>query len=357
MIRTESRTEDGGAGLGVRPFRYPPALPLARTPTPIERLDRLSEDFGVEIDVKRDDLTGLGLTGNKVRKLEFLLAAAHDSRCDSVITCGGVQSNHARATALAAVKLGMAPHLVLRADEPPRGAGGPPVPPASAEGNLFLSKLAGATIRWITRDEWPRRDEIMREEAAALLAREGRRSYVIPEGGSNALGAWGYVRCAEEVAVHEERTGASYDLVVCASGSGGTQAGLLAGRGLLGRKWRVLSFAVCDSALHFKNVVEGILCDLATHYSLHIPGAEDAFECDDSYIGAGYGVSRPEEIETIREAAATEGLLLDPTYTGKAFHGLLSEIRAGRIARGTRVLFVHTGGLFGLFPKAKEFGL
>ncbi len=357
MNRTETRTEVGGAGLAVRPFRYPPALALACAPTPIERLERLSRELGVEIDVKRDDLTGLALTGNKVRKLEFLLAAARDAMCDTAITCGGAQSNHARATAIAAAKLGMGAHLVLRADAPPRGAGGPPGPPEALEGNLFLARLAGATIRWIARDEWPRRDEIMREEGKRLHDAEGRRCYVIPEGGSNALGAWGYIRCAEEIAAHERAQGISYDFVACATGSGGTQAGLLAGRALFGRPWRVLGFAVCDSAVHFRTVVEGILCDLTTHYSLRIPGVEDAFECSDAYVGSGYGATWPEELETIREVAESEGLILDPVYTGKAFHGLLSEVRAGRIPRGSRVLFVHTGGVFGLFPKAKEFAL
>ncbi len=344
----------GGAALGVPSFRYPPAVPLARTPTPIERLERLSEETGVQLFVKRDDLTGLALTGNKVRKLEFLLAAAHDARCDTVITCGGAQSNHARATAVAAAKLGMAAHLVLRVEGPP----GTPAPgPDGIRGNLFLERLAGATVRWIDRAEWPRRDEIMLEEAAKLREAEGRRSYTIPEGGSNALGAFGYVRCAEEIAAAERELERPFDLVVCATGSAGTQAGLLAGKILFRRPFRVLGFAVCDTRAHFAARVEEIALDLTTHYGLSLPGVEAAFECDDRYVGAGYAVSRPDELETIREVAEAEGLFLDPVYTGKAFHGLLKEVRAGRVARGTRVLFVHTGGIFGLLAKAAEFGL
>lgn len=344
-LRPEARTEHGGEHLGHK-VRFPPSVPLAATPTPVELLERVSADTGVELWVKRDDLTGLALTGNKVRKLEFLLSAAHDSRCSGVITCGGVQSNHARATTIAAVKLGMQPHLVLRGD-----------PPAALEGNLFLERLCGATVRYIAPADWERRDAIMREEAAKLLASEGRRSYVIPEGGSNALGAFGYIRCAEEIATEEQRSGRSFDVVACATGSGGTQAGLIAGKILFKRPWKVIGFAVCDSRGYFAGRIEQILLDLTTHYSLDLVGSEAELHCEDGYIGAGYGVSRPEELTLIREIAEEEALLLDPTYTGKAFHGLMQEIRAGRIARGSRVLFVHTGGIFGLFPKAAEFGL
>lgn len=342
-LRPELRHEKSNAHPGVAPFRYPPSVPLAQTPTPVERLERLSSELGVTIDVKRDDLTGIGVTGNKVRKLELLLAAAHDARCDGVITCGGLQSNHARATALAAVKLGLEAHLVLRT---PDGA-----PPDLPEANFLLARLAGATVRFISRADWARRDAIMLEEAKRLQESEGRRSYVIPEGGLSALGAFGYVRCAEEIAAHEEARGLAYDLVVCATGSGGTQAGLIAGKVLCARPWRVLGFAACDNATHFKAKIEEILLDLTTHFSLRLPGAEDAFECNDAYVGAGYGLGYPALFAAMREAAEVEGLLLDPVYTGKAFHGLTAEIRAGRVARGTRVLFVHTGGVFELFTR------
>jgi D-cysteine desulfhydrase len=346
-MRPEARLERSAPHEGSAPFRYPPSVPLARTPTPVERLERLSKVLGVTIDVKRDDLSGLALTGNKVRKLELLLAAALDARCDTVITCGGLQSNHARATAVAAAKLGLDAHLVLRAESPP----------AAAEGNLFLARLAGATVKYISRTEWPRRSQIMHAEAERLLASEQRRSYVIPEGGSNALGAFGYIRCAEEIASHEERTGETYDLVVCATGSGGTQAGLIAGKALLGRPWRVLGFAVCDSATYFRAQVEQILLDLTTHYSLRLPGAEDAFFCNDAYIGPGYSLAYPALLEAIREVAETEGLFLDPSYTGKAFYGLMTEARAGKIPQGARVLFVHTGGIYGLLARARELEL
>ncbi len=349
-LRPEVRKEvGGGAALGVPSFHYPPAVPLALTPTPVEHLERLSNETGVRLYAKRDDLTGLALTGNKVRKLEFLLSAAHDSLCDTVITCGGLQSNHARATAVAAVKLGLGCRLVLR--------GTPPERPEDLAGNLFLDRFVGATVRYITPDEWPRRDEIMHEEAATLQQTENRRCYAIPEGGSNALGAFGYIRCAEEIAQEEARSGKPFDYVVCATGSGGTQAGLVAGKALLKRSWRVLGFAVCDDRSYFRNRIQGILAVLATEYGLRMPGAEDEVHVLDGYKGPAYGIPTPDDLLAIREAAETEGLLLDPVYTGKAFHGLLAEIGTGAIPRGSRVLFVHTGGIFGLLARAADFGL
>lgn len=346
-LRPEFRLESGGGPeLGVPSFRYPPSVPLARTPTTIERLEVVSRELGIDIEVKRDDLTGVALTGNKVRKLEFLLAAAHDARCDTVITCGSLESNHARATAVAAVKLGLACHLVLRSD----GRRAP-------EGNHFLGRLVGATARYVSERDWGRHDEIMHEEAERLASEEGRRSYVIPVGGSNALGAFGYIRSAEEIALVEKRRGRSFDIVVCATGTAGTQAGLLAGKVLFNRPWRVLGIAVSNRASYCRAVVEEILLDLTTHYGLYLPGAEDAFECVDSYIGGGYGQSGPEVMATICEVAKAEALLLDPVYTGKAFYGLLSEARAGRIPHGARVLFLHTGGLPTLLARAPQFEL
>src|SRR5206468_9071460 len=166
-------------------------IPLARACTPLEPLPRTSEALGVEILFKRDDLTGCELSGNKVRKLEFLLAEAQDRGADTVITCGGEQSNHCRATALAAARAGLASRVVLRTDDPA-------VPPPTT-GNILLDRLAGAAVRWISRPDWARRNAIMEEEAAAVSA-AGGRPYVIPEGGSNATGSWGYVVCAGELA-------------------------------------------------------------------------------------------------------------------------------------------------------------
>jgi D-cysteine desulfhydrase len=168
---------------------YPPRVPLAHAPTPLDQLRRTGSDLGVELYVKRDDLSGSSMTGNKVRKLEFLLADAVARGADTIVTCGGAQSNHCRATAIAAAKLGLRSRLLLRTPDP--------LHPPALDGNLLLDRLVGAEIVWVTPDEYRRRDEIF-VRMSAELADQGRRPYVVPEGGSNYLGAWGYVVCAEE---------------------------------------------------------------------------------------------------------------------------------------------------------------
>ena len=170
---------------------YPPRLDLARLPTPIQPLRRLSEQFGIELYIKRDDLTGVALSGNKIRKLEFSLAEALHRSADIILTCGGAQSNHARATAIATARLGLQSRLILRTPDPAN--------PPPTEGNILLDRLAGAEIVWITREDYQRRDEVLASEAASLST-QGRRPYIIPEGASNAIGAWGYIRAAEELA-------------------------------------------------------------------------------------------------------------------------------------------------------------
>jgi hypothetical protein len=206
----------------------PPAprkVALARTGTPLEPLARTSAALGVEVLVKRDDLTGAELTGNKVRKLEYLLAEAEDQGADTVITCGGEQSNHCRATALAAARLGLACRLILRTDDP--------AAPPAATGNILLDRLAGATVRWISRPAWADRAALLAEEAEAVRA-AGGVPYVIPEGGSNATGSWGYVACAEELVGDLAALPPRPTTVIYACGSGGTGAGLIVGARLHG---------------------------------------------------------------------------------------------------------------------------
>jgi D-cysteine desulfhydrase len=326
----------------------PRRLALGRIGTPLEPLARTSAALGVELWIKRDDLTGSELSGNKVRKLEYLLADAVDEGADVVITCGGEQSNHCRATALAAVRAGLGSHLVLRTDDPAR-------PPATT-GNILLDRLAGASIRWISRPDWQRRNAILDEEAARLR-REGRRPYVIPEGGSNALGTWGYVGCAAELADDLAALPDKPTTIVYACGSGGTGAGLLLGahmHGLIGRGVRVAGVNVCDDRAYFVEVIGRILGDFARRW----PGAPalgaDDIELADGHVGLGYARSRPEELATIRDLCRRDGVVLDPVYTGKAFHGLVSELGRDRTRFGARVVFVHTGGIFGLFPMAEQ---
>ena len=320
----------------------PPRLPLANLPTPIERLPRLSERLGVELFVKRDDLTGFLTSGNKIRKLEFLVAEALAEGCDTLVTCGALQSNHARATAVVASRLGLESVLVLRGE-----------PPTAYPGNLLIDRMVGAKIRSIDPEAWPRRAEIM-EEVAEELRASGRRPYLIPEGGSNALGACGYAHWVPEVMGQCERDGLSFDSVIHAVGSGGTSAGLLIGKALYGFRPAVVGIPVCDDAETFTRIVGSILEEARVHLGLNVGGGPEAMELVDGYVGEGYGKNRPVEWSAFVEVARTEGLLLDPVYTGKAFFGLIKELEADPARFGRRILFVHTGGLFALFPKEPE---
>jgi D-cysteine desulfhydrase len=310
---------------------YPDRLPLARTPTPLEPLAPALVPPEVEMLVKRDDQSGAVLSGNKVRKLEFLLAEARAQEADLVITCGGAQSNHARATAIAARGLGLDAELVLRTEDPAR-----PPPP---EGNILLDRLVGARIHWIDHAAWLQRTRIMKELAERLRG-EGRRPYVIPEGGSNEVGAWGYVRCAEELAGQLPPGPAT---VVSACGSGGTTAGLLAGVTLLDLPWRVVGINVCNDRAYFLE-----------RFDLPVAVPAERIEIIEGYVGRGYARSRPEELAGIVRVARSSGLILDPVYTGKAFLGLLQELAREPTALGERVVFLHTGGVFGLLPVARD---
>jgi D-cysteine desulfhydrase len=317
-------------------------MDLARLNTPLVALGRLSRKVGIEILCKRDDLTGCLVSGNKIRKLEFLLAEAADQGHDRVITCGGEQSNHARAAAVAAARVGLGCHLLLRTQDPEA--------PPPLEGNLLLDRMVGAAIKWITPEQYADRDELMADEAKRLESAENAKVYVIPEGGSNALGAWGYVRCAEELA---QQLGQVEATVVYAVGSGGTAAGLIAGCRLLDLPYRLVGVCVCDDRPTFQQRISGILDEMADAYKLDVRTPPDEIEIWDDYVGLGYALSRQEELVQMQYVARLEGLITDPVYSGKALFGLLSEVD-----RGTKlaepVVFLHTGGIFGLFPKADQ---
>jgi D-cysteine desulfhydrase len=321
---------------------YPDRIKRARLPTPVEPARRLSHKLGVELLIKRDDLTGSSLSGNKIRKLEFLFAEAAAQGADTVITCGGEQSNHCRATAIAAAELGLRSYLLLRTDNPNE--------PPAAEANILLDRLVGAEIRWVTREEYKRRVQLFVEVQGQLLA-QARKSYVIPEGGSNAVGAWGYVGCVEELAAE---LGDQPLTLVYAAGSGGTGAGLILGIKLLGLPWRAIGVNVCDDKAYFVEAIGEIVEAAIKKWLLPINFDRSEIEILDGYVGVGYAKSRPEELATIRDVARAEGLILDPVYTGKAFHGMARELERDKRAFGERICFIHTGGIYGLFPKAKE---
>jgi D-cysteine desulfhydrase len=321
-----------------------PKLALAMRPTPLEALPRSSASLGVELWVKRDDLTGAPLSGNKVRKLEYLLADAEAQGADVILTCGGDQSNHCRATAIAARQRGLASVLLLRVVDPTRP------PPTVA--NLLLDRMVGAEVRFISRADYARRRELMAQAAEALRA-EGRRPYVIPEGGSNALGSLGYVDCVGEIA-SQLPAPETPTTIVFAAGSGGTGAGLIAGVRSRGLPWRVVGVNVCDDRAYFVGAIGEIVDSLRQEPGLAFPFQRESIEIQEGFVGRGYAQSRPEELTAMVALARSEGLLLDPVYTGKAWHGLVETLRRDRAAFGARVVFLHSGGLFGLFPKTDE---
>ncbi|MBX3027758.1 pyridoxal-phosphate dependent enzyme [bacterium] len=305
-------------------------LPLAHLPTPLVALDRLGAALGMapgRLFAKLDDSTGLAAGGNKVRKLEYLCAAARAQGCDTLVTGGGAQSNHARLTAAAARRLGLECTLVL-------GGQPPPLP----VGNLLLDHLLGADLRWVDAYDFAAIERAI-DAAADALAAAGRRPYRIPIGGSTPLGALGYVRCAIELLAQAPRA----TLVVVACGSGGTHAGLAAG---LGEHRRVLGIDVGARpglAAHVEELAT------ATAALAALPPPDGAAQVDATQVGPGYAAPTDACREAIAMAARLEGLVLDPVYTGKAMAGLIAARRAGRIAADAPVVFVHTGGLPGLF--------
>jgi D-cysteine desulfhydrase len=328
---------------------YPTRLSLARTPTPLQPLKRLGKKLGVDLYIKRDDLTGAELSGNKIRKLEFVLADALAHGADTVLTCGGAQSNHARATAVAAAIVGIRSRLILRTPDPSN--------PPSLEGNLLLDRLVGSEIVWITPEEYRRRDEIFEREAGALR-KLGRKPYIIPEGASNPLGAWGYIRSAEELANDLAELPDGTDratTIIHATGSGGTSAGFVLGVRMVGLRARVACVNVCEDRDYFLRAIGDICESFIAKYGLDLPlSRERDIEIIDGYVGLGYALSRPEELSLIRDVARTEGIFLDPVYTGKAFFGMTQDLKRDPRCFGDRIVFVHTGGIFGLFPKADE---
>jgi D-cysteine desulfhydrase len=318
----------------------PSKLKLAHLPTPLWRSERLDALVGTSVWVKRDDMTGGAEAGNKIRKLEYLLAEAVSRRADAVITCGGQQSNHARATAIAARQLGMRPVLLLRQE--------PGTQAATDRGNAFLDAMVGAEIRFITPEQYRQRDFLMGQVAEELEAR-GERAYVIPEGGSSALGALGYVDAMAEIRAQldagVEDAPSSFDAVVHACGSGGTAAGVALGAGRSGIAPRTVAMAVCDDSTYFERGVARLIAD--AKLLLPSPIEPNQLQVRDEWKGPAYGVLSPDQARFIVQVARTSGLVLDPVYTGKALYGL-----ASMPDRPRRVLFLHTGGLPGLLAQS-----
>lgn len=320
--------------------RYPRHF-LAHLPTPLERLDRLTRELdGPEIWIKRDDCTGLSTGGNKTRKLEFLMAEAELQGADLVMTQGATQSNHARQTAAFAAKMGMACHLLLEDRTGSNNAN------YNHNGNVLLDHLHGATTE--KRPGGADMNTEMESVADAFRA-EGRKVYTVPGGGSNPTGALGYVNCAFEMLAQFNDRALKVDHIVHATGSAGTQAGLITGLKAMNAQIPLLGIGVRAPRPKQEENVYNLAC--ATAEKLGCPGvvARDDVVANTDYVGDGYGIPTEAGLEAIRMFAELEAILLDPVYSAKGAAGFIDLVRKGHFKKGERVVFLHTGGAVALF--------
>jgi D-cysteine desulfhydrase len=309
-------------------------VPLALTPTPCHRLPYLSGRYGVELYCKRDDLTGFGFGGNKSRKLELLLAEAIHHRADTLVTCGGAQSNFCRQTAAAGAAHRMEVHLVLGGRRP-----------AKATGNILLNEMLGAQIHWTDSadwEEWEREADRLVEDLEA----RGRKVFRMPVGGSVPVGVAGYTSVFVEILADQESLGVSFDHIVHASGSGGTQAGLVTGKCLTAWPGRITGISVAMERAILERKVFGLASETAV--LLGGRAKRDSVVVDDHYIGPAYAVRTPEAEKAMEVFARQEGIFLDHVYTGKAAAALLDYLEKGLLS-DQRVLLLHTGGVPELF--------
>lgn len=311
-------------------------LPLAQLPTPLEHAERLSDAWGgPQLWIKRDDLTGYGISGNKIRKLEYHLAAAKAAGATTLVTCGAVQSNHCRATAIAAARTGMKALLLLRSADGN--------PPPSIEGNHLLQRLAGADFRFVNPTQWHDRLAIMADMAAELEA-NGERGWVMPAGASDRLGVVAFDHALVELSEQIEGPLTIWH----ASSSGGTTAGLARGVARHGLDMTVVGSSVGETRAELTEIVDDLLAEA--------DGAGAPYEIVDEYVGLGYGKTTDEELHVQIEATRLTGLIWDPTYTGKALYALKQEIDRGRFSADDRIVFWHTGGGFAAFAHEYPLG-
>ena len=320
-----------------------PRIELAYAPTPLLKLERLSAELGVDLWVKRDDLTGLLETGNKIRKLEFLIGEALAQGADTLVTCGTLQSNSCRTVAAVCARLGMNAVLALK--------GGPP---DEYDGNLLLDRLLGAAVRYCTDEEWDNIDEVMQDLAARVRA-AGHSPYIIPESGATVVGALGYLTCGQEIAEQVRHGAPAFDTIVITAFSGGSQAGLLMATQLAGLRAQIVGVPVAGPGARVRAYV-GDVCDEARRrFGLPVT-APAGVALIDGYQGAGGAEPRDGEFEMVLKLARMEGLILDPMCTAKAFSALVETLRRDPRAFGARVCFIHTGGVFSVFPFRSALG-
>lgn len=315
----------------------PARLPLALAPTPILKLDRLSRRLGVELYVKRDDLTGLLESGNKVRKLEFLAGEALEQRADTLIACGTCESNCCRAVAAVAARLGLRAILAVKGERPD-----------VYDGNLLLDRLLGAEVRYLSAAEFARVDEVLATLADEVRA-AGGRPYVIPESGSNEVGALGYLECGVELAEQISHGAPRFDSVVITAFSGGSQAGLLMGKQLVGLPSDIVGVPIAFPAEQVRASIESTMSKAIRRFGFAVE-VPKTIHLLDGFQGEGRRGVAEEDLQALVDLAAHEGVLLDPVYTAKAFRALTETLSRDAKALGQRVCFIHTGGLFSVFP-------
>jgi len=326
-----------------------PHVQLGHLPTPLEPMDRLSEELGgPRIWVKRDDCTGLSSGGNKTRKLEFLMADAQKQGADTIITQGATQSNHARQTAAASAKLGMECHILL---EDRTGSNDPQY---NFNGNVLLDRLHGATVAKRTSGS------DMNAEMATLaetLKKKGRKPYIIPGGGSNHIGALGYVNCAAELTKQAAQMNLKIDALVHATGSTGTQAGLVVGLSALASDIHLLGIGVRAPQEQQESAVYDLACKTMDYLGMGIAVARSSVRANCDYIGPGYGLPTDGMKNAVKMLARLEGLLFDPVYSGKGLDGLIDLVRKGHFNGMKNIVFLHTGGSAALFGYPEIFDL
>lgn len=316
-------------------MKIPSKLSLANIPTPVQNINF----EGCNFLIKRDDFTGVELTGNKVRKLEYLLYDAKKNKCDHIFTSGGDQSNHARATCIAATSLGFKSKLFLWGNQN-----------QNADGNLFLDKLTGTDIKFLTKKEYKNVYNIMVEESELLKSKK-RKAYVIPSGGSSTVGIWGYINFVKELSQQVDLK--KVKGIVFANGSAGTASGVLLGAALLGINLKIFPVIVLDTKEQVYNEIEILTSECVNEFGLDIQVNMKNVEIIEGYSEEGYKNISPDKIKLINQFFRKTGILLDPTYTGKAFSAYFENFIKGK--KKSKVLFLHTGGIFGAFAKKKNY--
>jgi D-cysteine desulfhydrase len=323
----------------------PPRISLAQLPTPLVEMHNLARHLDIDrFLLKRDDLTGLETTGNKVRKLEYVIADAINQGADTLVTHGGLQSNHCRATAAIGARLGLRVRLLLRSPQqnPPN------------DGNLFLDRMLGAHVTLHAPEEYTQNKKKLIDQAMAAEREAGYRPYFFPVGASTPLGCWGYIRCMHELV---EQLGKNTKVdVFSAVSSSGTFAGLMIGRALFASdNWRIAGIPVSDSIEFFQKDLRELERRTTAEYQLSLSEDQTPIELIDGFIGEGYAIPYPAALETVKLLARLEGVLFDPTYTAKAMTGAIATIKNGGLRSGALPVFIHTGGIFGLLARRDLF--